>query len=86
MKGSVCVYLTVDYNFIVYPEGYQKLCVDYNPMTPGAHNVGGGHSSHQAGIKVGALAQAAVGAGLGLQVLCHFDNLFHIFTILFPDL
>lgn len=66
MKGSVYVYLTVDYSFVVYQEGYQKLCADYGPMAPGAHG-GGGHSAHQAGIKVGALAQAAVGAGLGLQ-------------------
>lgn len=65
MKGSVYVYLTVDYSFVVYPEGYQKLCADYSPMAPGIQ--GGRHSSHQAAIKVGALARAAVGAGLGLH-------------------
>lgn len=67
MKGSVYLYLSVDYSFVVYPEDYQKLCADYNPMAPGAQDVGGGHSSHQAGIKVGTLAQAAVGAGLGFH-------------------
>lgn len=40
MKGSVYVYLTVDYSFVVYPEGYQKLCADYSPMAPGTQ--GGG--------------------------------------------
>lgn len=88
MKGSVYEYLSVDYSFVVYPEDYQKLCADYNPMAPGAQMWGGGTHLTKQVLKLGLWLRQLWGLGLVYThtLLCHFDNLFHIFTILFPDL